>query len=124
MTAFQPGDRYNAAAAADQTGNRYKYVKLDSSGNVVLAAASTDAILGVLDGEPLANRTADVVLLNGSGTFKVKAGGTIAKDAYITSNASGVAVATTSSGDRVCGRAVTSAVSGDVFEYIKLNEKY
>lgn len=124
MTAYQDGGRYSAPAGADMTGNRYKFVKLNSSGQVVLATGATDAILGVLDNEPISGRTADVVLLNGAGTFKVKAGGTIAKDAYITCNASSVAVATTNAGDRVCGRAVTAAVSGDVVEYIKSNEKY
>lgn len=124
MTTFQSGARYSAAAAADFTGKRYTIVKTDANGNIVAASAATDAILGVIDNEPISGRTADVVLINSEGTFKVKAGGTIAKDAYLTSDGNGNAVATTSTGNRVFGRAVKAAVSGDVVEYIKCNEKY
>lgn len=124
MTAFQPGERYNAPAGQDFTGKRYTIVKLDSNGNVVQAAGATDPILGVIDGEPVSGRTADVVLLNGAGTFKVKTSANIAKDAYITCDSNGLAVSTTSAGNRVIGRAVRASNSGDVIEYIKLNEKY
>lgn len=124
MTAFQSGERYSAPAGADFTGKRYYIVKLDSSGNVVLASAATDAILGVIDNEPKTGRTADVVLLNGTGTFKVKTGGNISKDAYITTDGNGKAIATTTTGNRVIGRAVRDSSSGDVAEYVKLNEKY
>lgn len=124
MTTFQQGPRYSAAAAADFTGKRYTIVKTDSNGNVVSASAATDAILGVIDNEPVSGRTADVVLINSEGTFKVKAGGTIAKDAYLTSDSNGAAVATTTTGNRVFGRALTSAVSGDIVQYVRCNEKY
>lgn len=111
-------------AAADLSTKKNYIVKLDASGNVVLAAAATDAILGVLANAPKLNDTADVALVNGDGTFLVVAGGTITKDAYLTTNSSGQAIATTSAGDRVIGRALTAAVTGDVLQYVKSNEKY
>lgn len=124
MTAFQPGGSYSAVAAADLTGKRYYIVKLDTNGAVVLATAATDAILGVLNNEPKLGQTADVVLLNGEGSFKVKTGGNISKDAYITTDGAGKAIATTTAGNRVIGRAVLTSTSGDIAEYLKLNEKY
>lgn len=124
MATYQPGDRFNAPAGADLSTKRYHIVKLDSSGNVVLATAATDAILGVLDNAPVSGATADVVLINGQGTFKVKTGGVISKDAYITTNGSGVAIATTTAGNRVIGRAVATTASGDIAEYIKSNERH
>jgi hypothetical protein len=124
MTAFQPGDRFNAPAGEDLSAKRYYIVKLNSDGEVILATAATDAILGVLDNAPEEGQTADVVLLNGCGTFKVKTGGNISKDAYVTTNGSGLAIATTTTGNRVIGRAVATTLSGDVGEYIKSNEKY
>lgn len=124
MTTFQDGGRFSAPAGADLSTKRYYIVKLDTNGNVVLATAATDAILGVLDNAPKQGATADVVLINGHGTFKVKTGAGISKDAYITSNGSGQAISTTTTGHRVLGRAVATTNSGDVAEYIKANEKY
>lgn len=124
MTTFQPGDRYSAPAGADLTGKRYHIVKTDSNGNIVLATAATDAILGVLDNEPKSGATADVVLINGQGTFKVKTGANISKDAYITTNGSGQAIATTTAGNRVIGRALVASASGDIAEYVKCNERH
>lgn len=125
MTAIQPGERYSAPAGADLSTKRYHIVKLNSDGNVVLASAATDAIIGVLDNSPKLGQTADVVLLNGVGTFKVKAANAgISKDDFITSDANGQAVKTTTSGNRVIGRAVRTTAANEVVEYIKHNEKY
>lgn len=123
---FQPGERYSAKTAADLSAKQYYMAKLDSSGNLVLAAAATDAIIGVIeDGGRLSGDNATVQMLNGTGTFKVKVGASnIAKDAYITSDASGSAVATTNAGDRVIGRAVRAATATSIMEYVKMNEKY
>lgn len=125
MAVTQPGERYSAPAGADLSTKRYHIVKLNSDGAVVLASAATDAILGVLDNSPKLGQTADVVLLNGVGSFKVKsANAGVSKDAYITSDANGQAVATTTSGNRVIGRAVRTTSANEVIEYIKHNEKY
>lgn len=122
---YQPGDKYTAVAGADLSAKQYHIVKLDSDGEVVLASAATDAILGVLANAPKAGAVAEVELLNGSGTFKVKAANAIiSKDAYITADADGKAVATTTSGNRVIGRAVRTNVANQVIEYVKSNEKY
>ncbi|MBS4040405.1 MAG: DUF2190 family protein [Flavobacteriales bacterium] len=120
---YQPGDEYSALTAADLSEKQYHVAKTDATGKLVLATAATDDIIGVInDGGRVAGDTATVQLINGSGTFKVKAGGTIAKGAYLTTDASGQAVATTTAGNRVFGRAVRAAVAGDIVEYIKYNE--
>lgn len=126
MSGYQPGDRYSAATAADLHSKRYYIVKTDSDGNIVLASAATDAILGVLDdGGRVSGDTCDVVLINGQGTFKVKVGATpVVKDAYLTADSNGLAIGTTSSGNRVFGRALTAGAAGEVIEYVKSNEKY
>lgn len=124
MAAIQPGERYSAPAAADLSTKRYHLVKLDANGNVVLATSATDNILGVLDNSPKAGQTADVVLVNGAGSFKVKLGGTVAAGAFLTANADGEAIGTTTAGNRVIGRAVRAGVENEIAEYIKHNEKY
>lgn len=124
MATHTEGNYLSRAAGADLSAKQYYIVKTDASGNIVLAAAGTDKILGVLNNAPKNTDTADVAVISGNGTGKVIAGGSIAKDAYLTSDASGKAVATTTGGDIVFGRALAAASSGDVFEYLKLNEKY
>lgn len=119
MSTYTDGPRFSADAGADLSAKRYYIVKTDANGKVVLASAATDKLIGVLDNTPEANDTADVVLRNGQGTFKVIAGGTISKDAYLTTDASGKAVATTTSGNHVFGQAVRAAVAGDIVEYFK-----
>lgn len=124
MTTFRQGDYDSREAGADLSSKRYYIVKTDSNGKYVLASTATDAIRGVLVNAPKAGEVADVANINGSGTFKVIAGGIISKDAYLTSDGNGKAIATTSSGNRVFGRAVAAAAAGDIVEYVKSNEKY
>ncbi|MET4003863.1 hypothetical protein ABIB48_002601 [Arthrobacter sp. UYCu511] len=124
MTAFQTGERTTRIAGEDLTGKRYQLVKLDANEKVVLASAATDAILGVLDTDAKAGDVVDVVLLNGVGTFKVRLAANTVKDAYLTSDANGKAVLTSTAGDRVFGRLIRAGKAGEIAEYIKHNEKY
>ena len=122
MASFVEGSYISRQAGADLSEKIYHIAKTDSDGNVVLASAGTDAILGVIESPAKQGETVSVAVVSGSGTFKVKAGGTITKDAYLTANSSGQAVATTTAGNRVFGRALVAAASGDVVEYVKCNE--
>lgn len=124
MTAYREGDRTSVTAAVDLSAKQFQLVKTDVNGKLVLATAATDAILGVLDNAPGAGSTADVVLINGQGTFKVRLAANTAKDAYLTTDADGKAVATTTANDRVFGRLVRTGKAGEIAEYIKLNEKF
>lgn len=124
MATTTAGDRLTAPAGADLTGKRYCLVKEDASNNIVLATAGTDNIIGVLDSEGKLGDSVDVVLINGSGTFKVKASATITAGASLTATTGGLAVSTTTTGHRVFGKARRAAVTNEVTEYIKANEKY
>jgi hypothetical protein len=123
---YNPGEEYSAVSAADLSEKKGYLCKTDSSGNIVLAAAATDAILGVIaDGGRQSGDTVSVMLINGTGTYKVVSGASFSKDAYLTTDGSGKAIGTTSSGNRVFGRAVRAATGADqVVEYVKYNEKY
>lgn len=118
------GNNIAREAAADLSTKQFYVVKTNSVGKIVLASAATDAILGVLNNAPKLGDTADIELINGNGTGEVIAGGAITKDSYITSDANGKAVVTTTAGDRVFGRALAAAASGDVFEYVKIAHIY
>lgn len=99
----------------DLSAAEFLIVAMDASndGSVVAAASATDAILGVLQNKPKATEPAVVRM---TGTTKVIAGGTITRGNWVTSDASGHAVATTTAGNVLLGRALQSGVSGDIIE--------
>lgn len=119
MTTFREGG-YGAAEAAVEV-KPYQIVKLDANDKVVLAAAGTDNIAGVVETGAKVGATAAYALRNGQGTFKVRLGGTVAKGANLTSDANGAAV-TAVAGNVVFGTAVKAGVAGDVVEYLKADK--
>lgn len=101
--------------SASLAAKQFFIVKQDTDGTMILAAASTDKIVGVLQNKPAVGQAALVRLL---GTTKVVAGGSIGVGAWVTSDGNGKAVATTSDHDVVLGKYLgsASAASGDVIE--------
>lgn len=87
-----------------------------ADGTVIQATAATDAVIGVSDcpGGVASGGRVDVVLL---GITDLEFGGTVGRGTFITSDASGKAVASapaTGALNGVIGRTHVSAVSGDV----------
>lgn len=89
----------------------YSIVKFGADDNtVVVATAATDLVIGISDNlDAIQGERVDIKLI---GIAEVKFGGTVAKGAPITANASGQAVAATSG--NVIGYALISASAGDV----------
>jgi hypothetical protein len=81
-----------AGADLSAAANQYKLVKLDSNGNAVLCAATTDVPIGVLQNTPANNDAAEIAF---GGVSKVQAGAALAIGNQIGPNASGQAVALT-----------------------------
>jgi hypothetical protein len=100
-------------AGEDMSAKQYYIVQLDASGNIEVGEGATDLLVGVLQNKPEAGEAA---LYRHGGTTKVIAGGNVSIGDLVTSDASGKAVATTTNKDIVIGRALASAVSGDIFE--------
>lgn len=124
MSTFTEGDRYTMKSAADLSLKKGYLVKNNGSSKLVLSSAATDKHLGVLaDGGRVSGDNCEVVLVNGQGTYKGLAGGTIAIDDFLTANASGQLITTVTTGDRVVGRAMQAAVSGQVVEYLRQDFK-
>ncbi|AFY72079.1 hypothetical protein Pse7367_3856 (plasmid) [Thalassoporum mexicanum PCC 7367] len=109
---------YTAAGTIDQ----YRIVKFGSSDNTVIEAiAATDRLVGVayipgVSGtQKVSGDRLEVVL---SGVAELKAGGTITRGDLVTSDANGQAVvAAPGAGvnNQAIGKALVSALSGDVF---------
>jgi hypothetical protein len=124
MSNFTIGDDITRKQGADLTGKLFYIVKQDTTAQqVVLAAAGTDKIFGVLSrlnaaGSTAVGATVNVHARNASGTFKVICGGTVAIGDQLTSDSAGKAVATTTSGDHVLGEACEAGVAGQIIEYL------
>lgn len=100
-------------AGEDMSAKQYFIVQLDAAGKLEVAEGATDLIVGVLQNEPQAGENA---LYRHTGTAKVKLGGTVGIGAWVTTDANGKGVATTTDGDITIGRALEAGVDGDVIE--------
>ena len=111
MAVMQSRDTRTFIAGEDLSSSQFKFVTLESDGEVDLADAAGENAIGVLINDPAADEAATVVM---SGKVMVTSGGTIAAGAQIQTDASGDAL-TAAAGDVVLGYALESAVDGQVF---------
>lgn len=106
-------------AEADLSSKMYYIVKLGSGAkSMVLADGATANIIGVVEAKPKNGEAGEVFLRNAAGTGKVVAGGNITAGAWLTSDGNGKAIATTTDGDEVIGRALMAGVANDVIEFM------
>jgi len=92
-------------AGADLSAAQYKFVKLDSSGNVIVCSAVTDAPIGVLQNSPASGVEAEIAV---AGVTKVVAGAAIT-----TAN-----LQTTAIGTDTSGRAVAKTLGTDTTNFV------
>jgi hypothetical protein len=101
-------------AGEAMTTKQYYIVQLDASGNIEVAEGATDLIVGVLQNKPAAGAAA---LYRFGGTSKVVSAGSVAIGDWVTTDSAGKAVATTTDGNIVIGRALeVGTTDGDIFE--------
>jgi len=113
----QPKAPLVAGADLSASTNQFCFVKPDGVNDfsVILCAAATDVPIGVLQDTPSLGQAATVESI---GISKVIAGGTITVGQEVGTDASGHAVPLTPGTDTtkfVVGRALQSAVAGDIF---------
>ncbi len=114
MSQFVKGFTKTLTSAADLSAKAGYIVKLDASGNLDLAAAATNLIVGVLESNDGGSGATGVYQF--LGTVKVKLGGTVAIGDFVTADSAGKGVATTSDHAVVVGRALEAGVAGDMIE--------
>jgi len=101
-------------AGADESSNQFCFMKLDSSGNVVITSGVTDKPIGVLQNAPTSGGGASVML---EGISKVIAGGDLAPGDLVGTDGSGHAVKYSPGTDTtkyIVGTALATAASGDI----------
>lgn len=107
MAFEQPGFAISRPAAADLSAHQFKFVKLDSSGNIAAIAADTDRPCGVLQDKPDAAGKAGNVMVNG--ISKIQGDADLAKGAMIGTSADGQAIALVPGTDTtkyICGQVI------------------
>ena len=102
-------------AAADLSALQYTFVKLNSSGQAVAAAAATDIPIGVLQNAPTSGQEAEVLIVGGT---KIVAGAAIGEGALVVTSSACKAVALVAGTDTtnsVVGTLLTeSGADGDI----------
>ncbi len=110
MAVMQSRDTRTFVAGESLAAAQFKFVTLESDGEVDLADSAGENCVGVCINDPAAGEAATVVM---SGKVRVTAGGTIAAGAAVATDASGDAV-TASTGNIVMGYATEAGVDGQV----------
>lgn len=90
MSWEQPGFSSSFAAGADLSAAQFKFVKLDSSGNVIVCAAATDKPIGILQNNPVSGGEA---LVMHNGISKVSSDASLNIDDLVGTSADGEAAA-------------------------------
>ena len=105
-------------ANADLSASQFRFVALNSSGNVILNVTAGGDCIGVLQDKPsAAGQTAEVAMLTPGSRVKVVSAANLAPGAKVQSNDAGAAIAA-ASGDHVLGTVVVGGVAGDLIEII------
>lgn len=114
MATVQAERAISVPASADLSADQYKFMVL-TSGKLVLAGDGADSI-GVLSDKPAAaDRPGRLVI---GGVTKVTAGATVAVDANVMSNASGLGITAAGTGKFVICKALEAAVVNQVFSVL------
>lgn len=110
MAVMQSRDTRTMVAGEDLSAKQFKFVTLESDGEIDVADSAGENCFGVLLNAPTAGAAATVAI---SGKVMVESGGTIAAGAAVQADANGDAL-TAASGDVVMGYALEAAVDGQI----------
>ena len=108
MAVMQSRDTRTFVAGEDLSSAQFKFVTLESDGQVDLADSAGENCIGVLMNKPTAGKAATVAM---TGRVLVEAGGTIANGASVAAAADGQAV-TAATGNIVMGYAMEAGADG------------
>ena len=108
-------------AGADLTAGLFKFVSVNSSGQLVLPAANGSPVYGVVSENAASSATGSPVTVDIIGIVKVVAGATVATGARVMANTNGAAI-TATTGLNVAGIARKGGASGEIIEVLLTHE--
>ena len=110
MAVTQSRDTRSLIAGEDLSSHQFRFVTLESDGQIDKADAAGEKCFGVLENDPASGGEATVVV---QGQTRIVCGGTVAAGAELQTDASGEAI-TAAAGDVVMGYAMEAGVDGQV----------
>lgn len=110
MAVTESRDTRTFIAGESLATSQFKFVTLESDGQVDLADAAGERCLGIVENDPASGEAATIVM---SGKTRITCGGTVAAGAQLQTDASGTAI-TAASGDVSMGYALEAGVAGQV----------
>ncbi len=110
MAVTESRDTRTFIAGESLATSQFKFVTLESDGQVDLADAAGERCLGIVENDPASGEAATIVM---SGKTRITCGGTVAAGAQLQTDASGDAI-TAASGDVSMGYALEAGVAGQV----------
>jgi hypothetical protein len=111
MAVMQSRDNRTFIAGEDLSSAQFKFVTLESDGQVDLADSAGENAIGVC----IVGAAGNAVTVTVSGSVMVTAGGTIAAGAAVQTDAAGDAL-TAAAGDVILGYAREAGVDGQIIE--------
>lgn len=110
MATYDNRQLVSMVAEADMRQDFFKFVKHGTTAEGMLRADGSGQVIGVLNTKPIAGQPGAVGI---AGKLRVRAGGTVAIGATVTTDANGLAVAGSTN---VLGTAATAGVNGQLME--------
>ena len=111
------------AAAAIAAFRIVRFSDAAASSKVNVGSAANQALIGTT-GKVGASAAGQMVDVNRAGINQVQLGGTVNAGDWLTSDANGKAIATTTAGDNVIGRAEQPGVADDIIDYFAAFSRY
>lgn len=102
-------------AGEDLSAKQFYIGQLDASGNLEVGEGATDLLVGIIQSNDGGSGAAATYQYYGTAKVKLGVGGATV-GAWLTSDSSGTAVATTTDGDITIGRALEAGDAGDIIE--------
>lgn len=103
-------------ADADLSASQFRIAVVNSDEQAAIAAGATGKIIGVLYNKPSAADVAAEIAIGG--VARVTAGGVVAAGDLLTSDGNGKAIATTTTGHVLLGRALTGGADTQLIEVL------
>lgn len=115
-----PGFKLTLETAADLSASKFRAVKLDNTGKVVVITAITDRPVGILQDAPAAASRAAEIMVDGVSLMEAGSGGVTAGDAIMFDNTGKGITCTvgTSTTQYQIGQALSTAASGALFSVL------
>ncbi len=105
-----PGIKISIKTITNLSTKQFFFVKMSAAGNVELAAATTDKVIGILQNKPVSGQTAEIMV---NGLSKAKGAAGLNELDLVGSDSSGLAATNSSAGEYLVGQVVKATANAN-----------